>query len=660
MLVNHRFTSRQLIYSKTVSVGKLRQKMVLHGWSLRQIEGLSRRQKRMVFLAIDALLAPVMFAVALWPRADFDGPNFTLQFPALLCIASIASLALGLPRIKLNAYGRHAALATAKFAGLVLLGLVLFCQITTIPVDSTILAEFGIMLFFAGLASRYAMLTVLLWVLRQGQPRRRVLIYGAGDTGLQMAIALRNHQRILPVAFLDDNVELQAVTVSGLPVFSPARLPTIIRELAADRVLLAMPSASAPKLAKITRRLQALGLDVQALPSFAQLIGTEIASGPIEPGPSSALLGRSTFGGDMPDVGKAYEGKVVLVSGAGGSVGSELCRQVLVHRPKSLVLFERCEIALYTIDRELRDLTAGQDIAIVAVLGSVTDARLARSVMIETGAEVVFHAAAYKHVPLVEGNPVAGLANNMIGTSIFAEAAATAGAARFILISTDKAVRPKSVMGGTKRLAELAVQDMARRNKNTHYSIVRFGNVLGSSGSVLPLFRSQIARGGPITLTHDDATRYFMTIDEAAQLVLVTGAFSGGVGLGDVFVLDMGRPIRIRDLAEQMIRADGLRVCDKAAPDGDIEIVITGLRPGEKLHEELLIGRDFLPTPHPKILRAQEAGLSEFAMDIAHASALAAIELGSQAAAREVIATWVEGFSQQAQMVLPTDLAAVA
>ncbi len=634
--------------------------MVLQGWLVRQIEGLSRRQKRMVFLAIDAMLAPIMFAFALWLGADFDGPNFMRQFPALLCIASIASLTLGLPRIKLNAYGRHAALATAKFAAVVLLGLVIFCQITAIPVDPTIVAEFGILLFLAGLSSRYAMLTVLLWVLRKGQPRRRVLIYGAGDTGVQLAIALRNHQRILPVAFLDDNVELQAVTVSGLPVLSPARLPTIIGELAADRVLLAMPSVSAPKLATITRKLQALGLDVQSLPSFAQLIGTETAVAPVAPGLSNALLGRSTFGSDMPDVGNAYAGKVVLVSGAGGSVGSELCRQLLVHRPKTLVLFERCEIALYTIDRELRDLTAGQDITIVAVLGSVTDARLAHSIMIETGAQVVFHTAAYKHVPLVEGNPVAGLANNMIGTSIFAQAAATAGVARFILISTDKAVRPTSMMGGTKRLAELAVQDIASRNKNTHYSIVRFGNVLGSSGSVLPLFRSQIARGGPITLTHDDATRYFMTIAEAAQLVLVTGAFAGSVGLGDVFVLDMGRPIRIRDLAEQMIRADGLRVCDKTAPDGDIEIVITGLRPGEKLHEELLIGHNFLPTPHPKILRAQEAGLSEFAMEIAHASALEAIEQGSQAAARDVIATWVEGFSQQDDMVLPTDLAAVA
>ena len=659
-MINHRFISRQLICFKMFAEGKLRQKMVLHGWGLRQIERLSRRQKRMVFLAIDAMLAPIVFAIALWLEADFDGPNFMLQLLALLCMACIASLALGLPRIKLNAYGRHAALATAKFAGLVLLGLVVFCQITMTPVDVTILAEFGILLFLAGLASRYAMLTVLLWVLRQGQPRRRVLIYGAGDTGVQMAIALRNHQSILPVAFLDDNVDLQAVTVSGLPVFSPARLPTIIRELAADRVLLAMPSASAQKLAQITRKLQALGLDVQALPSFAQLIGTEAAPAPVGPGPSSALLGRRAFGSDMPDVGNTYAGKVVMVSGAGGSVGSELCRQLLVHRPKTLVLFERCEIALYTIDREMRDLTAGQDMKIVAVLGSVTDARLARSIMIETGAEVVFHAAAYKHVPLVEANPLAGLANNMIGTRIFAQAAANAGVARFILISTDKAVRPTSVMGGTKRLAELAVQDMASRNKNTHYSIVRFGNVLGSSGSVLPLFRSQIARGGPITLTHEDATRYFMTIAEAAQLVLVTGAFSGGGGLGDVFVLDMGRPIRIRDLAEQMILAEGLRICDKAAPDGDIEIVITGLRPGEKLHEELLIGQDFLPTPHPKILRAQEAGLSEFAMEIANSSALEAIERGSQSAARAVIATWVEGFSQQHHMPLPADLAAVA
>ena len=634
--------------------------MVMHRWSLRQIERLSRRQKRVVFLAVDTLLAPIMFALALWASANFDGPDFVRQLPALLGSAGVASLLLGLPRIKLNAYGRHAALATAKFAGLVVLGLMIFCQIATLPIDPVIAAEFGILLFLAGLASRYAMLAALLWVLRQGQPRRRVLIYGAGDTGMQMAVALRNHQRILPVAFLDDDVELQGVTVAGLPVLSPARLPSSVRKLAADRVLLAMPSASAPKLALITRKLHALGLDVQALPSFAQLIGTETTVAPDAPRPPGDLLGRRAFGGDLPDVGTAYAGKVVLVSGAGGSVGSELCRQLLIHRPKTLVLFERCEIALYTIDRELRDLTIGTDVTIIAVLGSVTDARHARSIMTETRAEVVFHAAAYKHVTLVEVNPVAGLANNMIGTRIFAEAAAAAGVARFILISTDKAVRPTSVMGGTKRLAELVVQDMARRNRGTHYSIVRFGNVLGSSGSVLPLFRSQIARGGPVTLTHHDATRYFMTIAEAAQLVLVTGAFSGDLGLGDVFVLDMGRPIRIRDLAEQMIRADGLSVCDRAAPDGDIEIVVTGLRQGEKLHEELLIGRDFLPTPHPKILRAQEAGLSEFAMEVAHVSAREAIETGNQAAARDVIAAWVEGFAQQTLQVSPTDKAAVA
>lgn len=634
--------------------------MALHGWILRQTEGLSRRQKQMVFLSVDAMLAPTMFALALWSGADFDGPKFMQQVPALLCIGGAVSLVLGLPRIKLNAYGRHAALATAKFAGLVVFGLVIFCQIAAINVDAIIAAEFGILLFLAGLASRFAMLTVLLWVLRRGQPRQRVLIYGAGDTGVQMAVALRHHQRILPVAFLDDDVELQAITVAGLPVHSPARLPKVMWELAADRVLLAMPSASAPKLALITRKFQALGLDVQSLPSFAQLIGTETVVAPAGLKLQSELLGRQAFCGDMPDVTKGYAEKVVLVSGAGGSVGSELCRQLLAHRPKTLVLFERCEIALYTIDRELRELTIGLETTVIAVLGSVTDARHARSVMIETGAEVVFHAAAYKHVTLVEGNPIAGLANNMIGTRIFAEAAAAAGVARFIHISTDKAVRPASVMGGTKRLAELVVQDMASRKQDTHYSIVRFGNVLGSSGSVLPLFRSQIARGGPITLTHEDATRYFMTMTEAARLVLVTGAFSGGVGLGDVFVLDMGRPIRIRDLAEQIIRADGLRICDEAMPDGDIEIVVTGLRPGEKLHEELLIGCDFLPTPHPKILRAKEAGLSKLAMETAYASACEAIERGDQAAARAVIATWVEGFAKQDLLALPTNRMEVA
>jgi FlaA1/EpsC-like NDP-sugar epimerase len=618
--------------------------MPVRRFFFRQVEALSRLQKRLMLLGIDIFLAQVAFVLLFSFPANLVAAQVIAFFATLCGIAAFASLALGLPRIKLNTYGRHALIATAGFATLVVTGSVMLCHIAHIETDLAAVAQFGVCLFLGSVATRYAMLSALLWVLRQGQLRCRVLIYGAGDTGVQMAVALRNHQRILPVAFLDDDVDLQAVTIAGLPVLSPKRLEIMLVDLSVKRVLLALPSASAAKLAQISRKLQVLGLEVQALPSFAQLVGTEIVSAEASTEIPGQFLGRSVVGGDMPDVGCAYGGRVVLVSGAGGSVGSELCRQLIIHQPKTLILFERCEIALYTIDRELRHLTAGSDIQIVAVLGSICDARLAKSTMIETSTEVVFHAAAYKHVPLVEANPVAGLANNAIGTCIFAEAAVAAGVARFVLISTDKAVRPSSVMGATKRLAELVVQDLARRAPRTRFSTVRFGNVLGSSGSVLPLFREQIARGGPVTLTHHDVTRYFMTLAEAARLVLMTGAFSKAGDLADVFVLDMGKPIRIRDLAESMIKAEGLSVQVDDNSFGDIKIAVTGLRPGEKLHEEPLIGGRFRPTQHPKILRAQEDGLSEFAMAHAMNAAQAAVQSGDQLAARAMIAAWVEGF----------------
>jgi FlaA1/EpsC-like NDP-sugar epimerase len=313
-------------------------------------------------------------------------------------------------------------------------------------------------------------------------------------------------------------------------------------------------------------------------------------------------------------------------------------------RPRRLVLLEMSELALYTIDRELREIAEGSAIEIVPVLGSTTDSRVTRAAMVEHAVEVVLHAAAYKHVPLVEANPIAGLYNNVIGTRILADAAMDAGVDRFVLISTDKAVRPCNVMGASKRMAELVIQDMAARSRRTRFSMVRFGNVLGSSGSVIPLFKEQIARGGPVTVTHEEVTRYFMTLSEAARLVLLAGSFPGANGC-DVFVLDMGKPIRIRDLAEQMIEAAGLTVRDAANPGGDIEIVVTGLRPGEKLHEELLIGEGLLTTPHPKILRAREASLSEVEIAKALARLGVAIGQGDAPGALAVLADTVEGYA---------------
>ncbi len=363
---------------------------------------------------------------------------------------------------------------------------------------------------------------------------------------------------------------------------------------------------------------------------------------PIAPG---RFLGREQLDAQIRAADTRYAGRSMLVSGAGGSVGAELCRQLLARRPERLVLYELNELALYNIETEL-DLLAGHGTDIVPILGSVGDERTIRRTLREHAIDVVFHAAAYKHVPLVEANPLAGLANNVLGTATLAREAQEAGVERFILVSSDKAVRPTNVMGASKRLAELVVQDLAARSFSTVFAMVRFGNVLGSSGSVVPLFRDQIARGGPVTLTHPQVSRYFMTVQEAVGLVLQAGSFARG---GEVFVLDMGEPVPIARLARQMVEASGRTVRDAANPGGDIEIRVTGLRPGEKLHEELLIGAGFLTTAHGKIFAAREACLSEIEVAAALRALRAAVEEGDVAAARAVIARWVEGYTPPQQ-----------
>ncbi|GAW33154.1 UDP-N-acetyl-alpha-D-glucosamine C6 dehydratase [Roseovarius sp. A-2] len=351
----------------------------------------------------------------------------------------------------------------------------------------------------------------------------------------------------------------------------------------------------------------------------------------------AALLGRDALENELPDVSDVYSGRRILVTGAGGSIGSELCRQLVQCAPKTLILMDHGEHVLFQIERELRSLAP--ELEIIPILGSVCDAALVNVLMRAKKIDVVLHAAAYKHVPLVELNAIEGMRNNVLGTRTVANAAREAGVERFILVSTDKAVRPTSVMGGSKRFAEMIVQDLATRSDRTRFSMVRFGNVLGSSGSVIPVFADQIAQGGPVTLTHPEVTRYFMTIPEAVRLVLLAGSFARD---GDVFVLDMGKPVAIQDIARRMIEASGYSVRDAANPRGDIEIEITGLRPGEKLHEELLIGSDMLTTPHPCILRAQEGHLSEIELAKALKSLSEAIETRDMALLRSILAQWIE------------------
>ncbi|MEB3266345.1 MAG: nucleoside-diphosphate sugar epimerase/dehydratase [Cyanobacteriota bacterium] len=438
-----------------------------------------------------------------------------------------------------------------------------------------------------------------------GLSQATVLIYGAGTAGAQLAASLRFAHSHRIAAFLDDDPHLWGRQLNGIPVCSPQALPRLIERHQPSQVLLAIPSLSRQRRRRVVELIQSYGLAVQQVPSVEEITSGRTRVDSVRPVSIEDLLGRDPVPADPRLLGPTIRQQVVLVSGAGGSIGSELCRQILRLGPRRLVMVDSSEPALYAIDQELRLLLQGAGDQLEPVLGSVADEALMDRLM-ASGINTVIHAAAYKHVPLVESNPMVGLANNVLGTLSIARAAARHGVARFVLISTDKAVRPTNVMGASKRSAELIVQAMASDHPATCFSLVRFGNVLGSSGSVIPLFRRQIDRGGPITLTHPDIIRYFMTIPEAVELVIQASALATG---GDLFLLDMGDPVRIQDLASQMVRLSGLSLRTADHPDGDIEIVCTGLRPGEKLYEELLIDSTALPTGHPRIFRARERAL---------------------------------------------------
>ncbi|MCC7321340.1 MAG: polysaccharide biosynthesis protein [Rubellimicrobium sp.] len=609
---------------------------------------MSRKDKQWLVLGLDVLLVPVALVGAFMLRGRHMGLGEspladTAALVLLMALSGLIAFALGLHRVQLKSYENTAMGKTLLHAVLLGIAIAILDRIGRVGTPPAVFVVFTLLQFLLAVGTRIVALQFLLRLYRSGEDVTRVLIYGAERDGQQLAAALRTDLRVVPVAFVDDNTALHGTLIAGLHVYAPPDLAMLVRDRGVTRVLLAMPGASRPQIARLSRRLEDMGLEVHALPSFAELAGSgrdlvhQLA--PVMP---DRLLGRAPLVGGLPDNGGTYAGRVVMVTGAGGSIGSELCRQILGWRPRRLVLFEISELALYSIEQELRELAGRSVVEVEAVLGSVADQPLVRSVLAEHRVEVVLHAAAYKHVPIVERNPAAGFANNVIGTQTLAQAAIEAGVGLFVLVSTDKAVRPTNMMGASKRLAELVVQDFAARRApgGTLFSMVRFGNVIGSSGSVVPLFQDQIARGGPVTLTHREVTRYFMTIPEAARLVLLAGGFAQG---GDVFVLDMGDPVRIHDLARQMIEAQGYRVRDADHPDGDIEIAITGLRPGEKLHEELLIGDGQITTPHPKILRAREAHLSEIEVASCLRDLRAALAESDAGALRAVVARWVEG-----------------
>jgi FlaA1/EpsC-like NDP-sugar epimerase len=439
----------------------------------------------------------------------------------------------------------------------------------------------------------------------------QVLIYGAGSAGRQLASGMENSFEMRVVGFLDDDDRLHGNVLNGLPIFNPADLDEVLVEMPVTDVLLALPSVSRQRRHEILQSLSPYKLSVRTLPGLGDIASGRITLNDVRELDIDDLLGREPVKPNGLLLNRNTHGKTVLVTGAGGSIGSELSRQILLTQPLQLLLVDMSEFALYQIHQELQTLLSdraaeGLATELIPLLASVCDAVRMNDIMATWKPQTVYHAAAYKHVPLVEHNPSEGVRNNVLGTRVCAEAAASHSVLNFVLISTDKAVRPTNVMGASKRLSEMVLQALAQRHSiqaTTTFSMVRFGNVLGSSGSVVPLFRDQIKSGGPITLTHADITRYFMTIPEAAQLVIQAGAMGTG---GDVFVLDMGQPVRIYDLAKRMVELSGLVLKDAHHADGDIEIAITGLRPGEKLFEELLIGDNPQPTQHPRIMKANE------------------------------------------------------
>lgn len=615
------------------------------------LQRLSRRSKLFAYLFIDLALIPISLFISFALRYGSLDPDLLVKGHTVL-FASLTACGVGvllmfrLPWIKLSALEGRAVVRIAAGAGCLAVCAMILSSALDFSAARSVPMIFGSIFFTAALAVRFSLLVLIGFLNDLTTQRRPVIIYGAGSAGLQMAGVLRSSSDMRCVAFIDDNKHLQGVLMAGVPVYPPSKLRQLAKRLQAPLVLVAMPSIPKSRESKIVTETRALGFEVRIMPSYTDMISTRGGATDLMTVSPDAILGRDRVDLDIPEIARAYAGRNVLVTGAGGSIGSELCRQLLECRPASIILFEQSEFALYQIDLEMQARCAALRIPVIARLGSVTDRARVESIMREFKIEIVLHAAAYKHVPLVEENELEGARNNVLGTQVVAEVAQALQVERFILVSTDKAVRPTNIMGATKRMAELVVQDLATRSHFTRSAMVRFGNVLGSSGSVLPLFQKQIAEGGPVTVTHPDITRFFMTIPEAARLVLLAGAYAEG---GDVFVLDMGEPRKIIDIARQMIMLSGRTVKDPVTGEGDLEIRITGLRPGEKLYEELLTSEANLrPTPHAKILRAQEMHLSQIEVAAMMREISASIQNNDADRLRLAVVKTVEGYRRPA------------
>ena len=579
-----------------------------------RLVGLPRAARKALVLTLDCAVCLAVIPVAFWLRLG-EWELFTRRFVVFTLIALTSWLFVSLATRTYRSVTRFAGQHTlfALMRSCMLMSVVLAVVLLTLRIDSMprTLSVIHPLLFFLGLAGERLLLSQLivdaLQGLRRVRTRKQVLIYGAGVSGQQLAASIRQDPSLYVVGFVDSNETLRGNILEGKKIWHTDDLAAVLNLENIDEVFVALPTARRSTRRAVVERIRQCksGVRVRVLPTLSQIASGRVSVSDLHEVQIEELLGRDEVTPDPVLMQRNTTGRRVVVTGAGGSIGSELCRQIIRQKPSLIVLAEQSEHALYAIDIELREMARREGLAveIVAELVNVGDERQTERMLRRYAVDTVFHAAAYKHVPLVESNPVAGIRNNVVSTLNTALASERCGVGKFILVSTDKAVRPTSVMGASKRLCELVVQARAAAQRETSYCSVRFGNVLGSSGSVIPLFRQQIAAGGPVTITHREATRYFMTIPEAAQLVIQAGALAGD---GEVLLLDMGEPVRIADLARLMVELSGLTVADRDSPDGDIAIEEIGLRPGEKLIEELLIGGDCEGTAHPRIVKARE------------------------------------------------------
>ena len=625
--------------------------------------GLPRPAKRAIVMVVDVGLAVFSVWIAFYLRLGYFQPVFEerdgLSLVPAIIVAVVVSIPIfvifGLYRTIFRFSGAPAVLAVTKavaFYGVIFASVFTLVGVAGVPRTIGLLQPVVLFLLVAlsRFVARFWLGGMYIERLRQGS-KPRALIYGAGDAGRELAAALSHSHVTNVVGFLDEDPKLHGSYIRGLPVYNPSDIAKITSKKRVAEVMLALPRINRRRRGEILQSLRGQNVVVRTLPSYSDLAEGRVTVNDIRELSISDILGRDTVAPDPALMRRDIANKIVMVTGAGGSIGSELCRQISAQNPKKLVLFDHSEYALYAILHELQSRLTPEtsSVELTAILGSVTDKTRVEQLFMRLAPDTVFHAAAYKHVPLVEDNLFEGIKNNLFGTLVLSEAAIAVGVKKFVLISTDKAVRPTNIMGASKRLAELVLQALSTKQNKTIFAMVRFGNVLDSSGSVVPLFRQQIKSGGPVTVTHPDVTRYFMTIAEAAQLVIQAGAMtvqkpeSGQAA--PVYLLDMGAPVKIYDLARQMIELSGLTVYDSATADGDIEIKITGLRPGEKLYEELLIGEAASDSAHPKIKFAAENFVPWHDLDADLTTMRHAVDAMDVVTAKQLLTKLVAGFS---------------